>query len=179
MQVAFPMLEQLKLFGLDSIKMLWPDNLPKVPYMHNLKILYVSGCDSLKYLFSFAMARSFVQLKELKVRKCETIEDVLVLKEGGEEGRLKDTTILFPQLESLWLYDLPNLRRFSGGDFVTKDCPSLRYLTIQKCPKLKTFINTCTEEVEETEEPFFSEKVLFLSFHFLFYIFLFIFLVFK
>ena len=170
MQVAFPMLEELHLGWLDSVKTLWPDDFPKVSYMQNLKRLNVRYCSSLKYLFSLPMARSFVRLEELSVEGCNIMEEVLVIEETGEAGRPNNTTILFPQLESLELCFLPNLRRFYEGDFVIV-FPALRNLRMQ---------GVCREKVEETEEPFFSEKVHFhLLSRLLIYIYMFVFVVFE
>ncbi|KAL5562865.1 hypothetical protein UlMin_032612 [Ulmus minor] len=118
-----------------------------------LRELYVSSCPNLKYLFTVAMVGKLPQLETLQIRGCPDMEEVVVTNEHGE-GRLEK--ILFPQLKSLELEDLPNLERFCIGDCI--ECPSLLKLEIKDCGVLGKFISSNEEEVEG---PFFNEKVSF------------------
>ncbi|KAM6579695.1 hypothetical protein CsatA_003469 [Cannabis sativa] len=113
--VSFPILEELKLWKFNSVEMIWPDKLQDASYMQNLKDLTVYRCHKLKYLFSSAVARSFIQLTNLDVCDCKNMEEIVVIKEGGEEEGSSSDTISFPKLEDIRLENLKNLKRFSGG----------------------------------------------------------------
>ncbi|XP_062083141.1 uncharacterized protein LOC133789321 isoform X2 [Humulus lupulus] len=125
-------------------------------YIHNLKELNVTECNNLKYLLSSAMARCLIQLKELRVSKCKMMEKVIVPEESaGIKGIILEN-LLLPKLESLDLWDLPNVIQFCEGECI--ECPSLSELVIYDCPKLKVFISnsmatkTCTINDKKHEE---------------------------
>uniref|UniRef100_A0A803Q7I1 AAA+ ATPase domain-containing protein n=1 Tax=Cannabis sativa TaxID=3483 RepID=A0A803Q7I1_CANSA len=162
--VAFPILEQLRLSSLDCVEMIWQDQVQEVSYMQNLKDINVEKCHELKYLFSSVVARSLAQLKALKVEECENMQEIIVIKEAGNEEGSSMETICFPKLEKVNLSSLPNVKTFSGGKRLAIKCPSLKILDISRCPKLKTFQKSCSNEIEAAEEPLFNEKV-----HFTFY----------
>ncbi|KAM6579699.1 hypothetical protein CsatA_003473 [Cannabis sativa] len=158
--VAFPILEQLRLSSLDCVEMIWQDQVQEVSYMQNLKDLHVEKCHKLKYLFSSVVARSLAQLKALKVKECENMQEIIVIKEAGNEEGSSMETICFPKLEKVNLSSLPNVKTFSGGKRLAIKCPSLKILDISRCPKLKTFQKSCSNEIEAAEEPLFNEKVV-------------------
>ena len=80
----------------------------------------------------------------------------------------------FPQLECLFLKDLPVLKRFCVGSNVR--FPDLKYLQIEQCPKLESFIfkpvsssMTLSKELKEMNseeishtamQPLFDEEVI-------------------
>ncbi|GMN74894.1 hypothetical protein TIFTF001_053261 [Ficus carica] len=118
--------------------------------MQNLSRLYVSDCNNLKYVSSFPAA-FLIKLKELEVSRCSVLEEVLVITDlqGEDDGSLEKISL--PQLKSLKLDDLPNLKRFC-----------------KRPDELKTLVTSTElrgegsehEEVEfGEEEPFFSEMV--------------------
>ncbi|XP_060972957.1 probable disease resistance protein At4g27220 isoform X1 [Cannabis sativa] len=158
--VAFPILEQLRLSSLDCVEMIWQDQVQEVSYMQNLKDLHVEKCHKLKYLFSSIVARSLAQLKTLKVEECENMQEIIVIKEAGNEEGSSMETICFPKLEEVNLSSLSNVKTFSGGKRLAIKCPSLKRLKIKKCPKLKTFHKSCSNEIEAAEERLFNEKVV-------------------
>ncbi|XP_062082762.1 disease resistance protein RPS2-like isoform X2 [Humulus lupulus] len=101
-------------------------------YIHNLKELHITECNNLKYLLSSAMARCLIQLKKLRVDECKMVEEVIVPEESaGSKGIILEN-LLLPKLESLQLWDLPNLIQFCEGDCI--ECPSLSRLIIKECP---------------------------------------------
>ncbi|KAL5547432.1 hypothetical protein UlMin_002663 [Ulmus minor] len=78
-----------------------------------LEALDVGGLNSVNSLFSFAVAKSLVTLKELQVRWCSLMEEIVQVNEQGEGGRLDK--ISFPKLERIRFNGLSNLKRFYGG----------------------------------------------------------------
>ncbi|GMN71272.1 hypothetical protein TIFTF001_055138 [Ficus carica] len=109
---------------------------------NNLQELTIERCNSLRSVW--AKVETLQQLKELSIRHCDLIEEVLVItKEAGDHEETKSKKITFPKLESLSFYELPKLKR----TFIAKSIPST---------------STTVEEVEErrmAQEILFSQKV--------------------
>ncbi|GMN54568.1 hypothetical protein TIFTF001_023695 [Ficus carica] len=149
--VALPSLEDLYLNNL-VVKKLWADHIPTTSYMQNLSSLDVSNCNNLKYLSSFAAAKScLIKLRKLKVSGCSVLEDVLIITDlqGEDDGSLQKISL--PQVKSLDLYDLPNLKRFCKRSDELETLVTSTKLTCEGSEH---------EEVEfGTEQPFFSEMV--------------------
>ncbi|CAI9271039.1 unnamed protein product [Lactuca saligna] len=76
------------------------------PHQHssfyNLKVLVVSECAELKYLFTTGVAKDLSKLEHLEVEKCSNMEE-LIHTNGSR------TTIIFPKLKFLSLCGLPKL----------------------------------------------------------------------
>ncbi|GMN43668.1 hypothetical protein TIFTF001_012868 [Ficus carica] len=153
--VALPGLEDLYLNKL-AVKKLWADQIPATSYMQNLSRLQVNNCYNLKYVSSFATAKScLIKLKELKVSTCSVLEEVIVITDlqGEEDGSLE--MISLPQLKSLNLDDLPNLKKFCKRPYELETLVMSTELTDEGLEH---------EEVEfGAEEPLFSEMVAFPS----------------
>ncbi|KAM5572912.1 hypothetical protein ABKV19_012793 [Rosa sericea] len=75
----------------------------------NLTTLGVSSCDHLRFLFSFSMAQSLVELKHLEISSCAIMEAIVSTRDQSNEENIG---IMFCKLESLTLDYLPNLARF-------------------------------------------------------------------
>ena len=92
------------------------------------------------------------------------MEEILLTEDLGEEEII--SKVLFPQLEDLFLKDLPVLKRFCMGSNIR--FPSLTSMTIEQCPKLESFIfkpvsseEMNSEEISRTAmQPLFNEKVI-------------------
>ncbi|XP_022719665.1 uncharacterized protein LOC111277498 [Durio zibethinus] len=136
-KVIFPVIKELVLRSMNSIGKLWDDQLlTDVMFFgfQMLTILSVYSCHKLKYVFTSSMVKSFVQLKTLDVGNCEEMEKVIAVSAEKERNNI----MVFPKLDSLHLYDLPNLKRFCCG-INPIEFPVLRRLEIEKCPVLSTF----------------------------------------
>ncbi|KAK9064450.1 hypothetical protein SSX86_015832 [Deinandra increscens subsp. villosa] len=119
-----------------------------VPQLFNLKVLSIIGCNHLSHVFSFSTLESLKQLKELRVTSCKAIHVIV-----KEENETSPKDVVFPRLERLVLYNLPNLKCFFLGvndfkwpaldDVMIEDCPQLMMFTSghSKTPKLK-YIST-------------------------------------
>ena len=142
----------------------------------NLSTLSVWGSDSFKYLLSSSIARSMVQVKYLHIVNCKAMEEILFIEDLGDEEEEEIIPKMLPRLELLNLNGLPILKRFCVGANI--EFKSMRFLFIEHCPKLKTFISkpsnsdtvmTVCKEIKEmnTEEiprtvaiqPLFSGEV--------------------
>ncbi|XP_030958838.1 disease resistance protein At4g27190-like [Quercus lobata] len=169
-KVVFPNLEELEIEGMDSMKMIWPDQLILDPQgiitFGKLRTIKIEGCSSLKSVFPTSVVKALMQLEKLEIRDCATVEEIIAKEEGIETT----TLFVFPRLFSLILESLPELKSFYPGKH-TSEWPLLKRLDIYECDKLKIF-GSNKESVEETngldhdvsviqQRFFFSEKVVF------------------
>ncbi|TXG73920.1 hypothetical protein EZV62_002499 [Acer yangbiense] len=167
--VLLPSLENLKLSSI-NIECMWLDQLPIISSCcQTLTSLTVEECSgNLKFLFSYSMVKSLVQLKNLEIRNCKSIEGIINTEELREEGKL--IKMVFAKLINLQLKGLPNLTQFGSGNSV--EFRSLIQLFIEDCPKLKTFSHALASadikqgnEIEKTNcqydiHPLFGEMVI-------------------
>nr|XP_024924434.1 disease resistance protein RPS2-like [Ziziphus jujuba var. spinosa] len=159
-------MEELQLLSLNSLQMIWDMQLLE-KFDNNLRRVTVNGCHNLKSLMPSSLCGSLVHLEWLEIGGCKNIREVVSKEES--EGQEKLGKILFPQLKSLKLYDLPKLKRFYAGDCI--ECPSLKELDIKNCGKMETFITNSlpshidneNEEIESVnKQPLFvKDKVKF------------------
>ncbi|KAB2607398.1 disease resistance protein [Pyrus ussuriensis x Pyrus communis] len=126
-------LREMKLENLPELTNIWND--PAQPAMfHNLRILTISKCKKLKSLFTFDIVQCLLQLEELWVDKCHSLDQLFGLSEGLV---VQDSEIIFPQLKNLALQSLPTLTSIFAGK-ARLLCPSLEYLHVLDCPKFLT-----------------------------------------
>ncbi|MFS8016249.1 putative leucine-rich repeat domain superfamily [Helianthus anomalus] len=107
-----------------------------VPQLFNLKTVVIYECDILTHIFTFNTLKTLSHLKQLKVKRCKTIQ--VIVKEENKTSSEEEEVVVFPNLETLELDRLPNLKSFFLGmnDF---RCPSLVTLMINDCPKWVVF----------------------------------------
>ena len=179
LQVVFPNLETLELSFIHSDEILLHNqhrasssfkltNIQTDSRFQNLCNLRVTGSANLKYLLSSSTARFMVRLKFLGIGECKVMEEIILI----EDLRQEQTSPMdfFPQLEYLFLQDLPVLKRFCVGSNVR--FPYLKLLQIEQCPKLESFIvkpvsssMTLSKELKEmnseeiSQQPLFNEEV--------------------
>ncbi|TXG65320.1 hypothetical protein EZV62_006595 [Acer yangbiense] len=78
----------------------------------NLTSLEVVRCDSLINMGTSSVAKSLVQLTEMRISYCEKITEVIV-----NNGDVEEDEIIFRKLKSLMLKDLPSLTSFCSWNF--------------------------------------------------------------
>ncbi|KAH9753036.1 Disease resistance protein [Citrus sinensis] len=167
-KVLLPSLEELNLTELRNIKKLWADHNQGMYCCQNLTKLYVRSCDRMKYLFSYSMVNSLLQLQHLEIWSCESMEGVVDTTGWSErdEGKLIELKV-FPKLHSLQLYWLTELTSFANTGHIHSDLvvefPSLLNLEIGNCSNMLRFISTSSPEDTNHSEmqppPLFDEKV--------------------
>nr|POE69749.1 disease resistance protein [Quercus suber] len=159
-------LRSLKLINLGKLKHVWSMDPQGIITFAKLRKIEIVGCSSLKSVFPTSVAKALMQLEELEINDCATVEEIVAKEEGIETA----TSFEFPQLIALELKNLPELKSFYPRKH-TSEWPLLNYLRIKKCDKLKIF-GSNKESVEETNGLdhdvsviqqlfFFSEKVVF------------------
>ncbi|GAY68636.1 hypothetical protein CUMW_265670 [Citrus unshiu] len=121
----------------------------------------------MKYLFSYSMVNSLLQLQRLQIWDCKSMEGVVDTTGwlGRDEGKLIELKV-FPKLHFLRLYWLPELTSFANTGHIHSDLvvefPSLLKLEIQSCSNMLRFISTSSPEDTihfEMQPPLFDEKV--------------------
>ena len=98
-------------------------------------VLEVEEFDVLISLLTPSTARTLVQLKEIEIRECKRMTEIVANE--GSEAEAGDE-IAFNNLEYLRLIDLSSLTAFHLGNHTIK-FPSLEYVDMYNCPKLKIF----------------------------------------
>nr|XP_011461227.1 PREDICTED: probable disease resistance protein At4g27220 [Fragaria vesca subsp. vesca]XP_011461228.1 PREDICTED: probable disease resistance protein At4g27220 [Fragaria vesca subsp. vesca] len=130
--IILPKLREMILWDLEKLISIWNGPAPNSVF-HNLKSLAVSGCKKLKSLFTYEVAKCLLQLEDLSVTQCPSLE--MVIEPSKEVVNKK---IIFPELKNLALSYLPQLTRFCGSGTTTIECPSLEHLHLQDCPHFTT-----------------------------------------
>ncbi|KAJ7951081.1 Disease resistance protein family [Quillaja saponaria] len=124
-------LKELEVLSCSSLNNLVPSTIS----LSSLTKLEVAKCEGLKYLFTYSTAKSLVQLKEMDISDCGIIEEI-VTGEGSSES--SENVIIFKSLNSFRFDCLPKLASFCSGTS-SLNFPSLKQLTVSKCPEIKTF----------------------------------------
>lgn len=130
-----------------------PQAMPKLSHVWKLTSLSIEHCHSLKSLFSHSIAKSLVQLQQLRVVSCNMMEKIVTVeyeKINDFFDGVNKVKIIFLNLEKLILEDMPMLGCVccSGDSELDDDLfndhvqilfPKLQYLDLKKLSKLKYF----------------------------------------
>ena len=136
---------------LDNIRALWLDQLPANSFS-KLRKLEVIGCKKLLNLFQLSVASALVQLEELHISGGEV--EAIVANENEDEAT---PLLLFPNLTSLTLRELHQLKRFCSGRF-SSSWPLLKQLEVRNCYKVEILFQQIGLECE-LEPLFWVEQV--------------------
>ncbi|XP_054819601.1 uncharacterized protein LOC129318709 isoform X2 [Prosopis cineraria] len=105
--------------------------------------LEVHQCGRLRYLMGFSTAKSLVQLMTLKVIGCWTLKKI-VAEQHDEVNSKNIPDIVFSNLMTLELVDLPKLSCFCSSEIHQFKFPSLKKLMVRDCPKMTEFCKRVT-----------------------------------
>ncbi|OMO99156.1 Cc-nbs-lrr resistance protein [Corchorus capsularis] len=126
--------------------------------LQSLRVLKISNCGRLKYLFSPSIAQSLVLLEQLYIDHCDALQHIILTgleNDGHHHPPLKqvfnvaqgiDCAIVLPQLKHLYLRWLSNLSSFCSENYLIL-LPSLKLLRVWACPRLIDF--TIHKQVNE------------------------------
>ncbi|KAL7611587.1 hypothetical protein Lser_V15G04879 [Lactuca serriola] len=95
----------------------------------NLRVLVISRCAVLTYLFKLRVANTLSKLEHLEVFKCDNMEELV---HNGTRGIGKET-IVFPKLKFLSLHKLPKLVGLCNNVNIIK-LPELKELKLKGIP---------------------------------------------
>ncbi|XP_028076588.1 uncharacterized protein LOC114278690 [Camellia sinensis] len=115
-QVAFPVLEDLKIRELPNIIKIWDKQLliaseEESKSFCQLKDMRVSNCEKLVHVVQFNMLSRLQNLETFNVDDCPKME-AIVSQKGKEEGTTSNDIIVFSQLTTLNLSKLVSLKSF-------------------------------------------------------------------
>ncbi|CAL5340469.1 unnamed protein product [Camellia sinensis] len=152
-------LTNVNLRHLPKLTHVWKDNLPGIQGLQNLTSLIIKGCGSLRYIFSASLAKLLGKLQEIEVIECGVME-VIIDKEPKVGSDVTTNICIFPQLRSLKLCDLPNLRSLCLQT-CTFEGTLLKIVKVINCPNLKALPSAfqCLQELRRSnvqKEEFFN-----------------------
>ncbi|GKV25942.1 hypothetical protein SLEP1_g35314 [Rubroshorea leprosula] len=119
-----------------------------------LQVLEICNCSKFRYLLTHSMAMGLVQLLQLIVKNCGTMEQVIIGE--GAENKMEFSHLSLINLESC--LDLTSF--FVGSHSL--ELPSLNDFIVKDCPKMVTTCaaSTSSEEHDKEESQYlFSSKV--------------------
>ncbi|PON44591.1 NB-ARC domain containing protein [Parasponia andersonii] len=145
---SFPILQSLEELRLqrlhDFIGLISEESnvssLPPVGTFSSLKDVLISGCPSMKKLFTPSLLSLFYNLERLRVYQCDQMVEIIAATSDDNEGEGSTssgtTELTLPKLEVLELILLPELKSFSSSK-KTLVAESLQEIRVEYCPKLK------------------------------------------
>ncbi|KAH9752942.1 Disease resistance protein [Citrus sinensis] len=156
-QIGFRDIKDLQLSHFPRLQEIWHGQALPVSFFNNLRELVVDDCTNMSSAIPANLLRCLNNLRYLEVRNCDSLEEVLHL----EELNAKEEHIgpLFPRLSWLRLIDLPKLKRFYNFTGNIIELPELRYLTIENCPDMETFISNSTSVLHMTADNKEAQKL--------------------
>ncbi|KAK0600385.1 hypothetical protein LWI29_014450 [Acer saccharum] len=123
-------LESLHLVYLLNLKYIWKGPTQQVS-LRSLTVVEVQWCNKLRYLFTLSLARSLLQLEQLKVRRCGSLEHIVEIKEAEENvGGGGGNDVIFPKLRILKLDGLENFISFFDSQNYSSTWPALQELSL-------------------------------------------------
>ncbi|KAG5557082.1 hypothetical protein RHGRI_007367 [Rhododendron griersonianum] len=145
-QVAFPTLEELIITSVPNITKIWDKNFLPAESFCLLRSLEVKNCEKLMNVVPSHMLPQLKSIKTLEVSKCPEMEVIIVLEkreEETQEATNKDIVLHIPELRSLALRGLENLKGVCAYKSKVQLCfnvqvafPSLEVLSIISIPNI-------------------------------------------
>ncbi|XP_048135721.1 uncharacterized protein LOC125315313 [Rhodamnia argentea] len=155
---VLPELRDLGLVNLPKLRQLWNKDLQGTMRFNSLFSLTLYNCSNLRYAFTPSMARCLANLREIEIKQCGEMEEVIAEEEGHVSVVEK---ITFPMLYMMTLECLPNLTSFLSGKNHALDCPSLTVLTIAHCPEMRSLTWHSWMQVDQDTPSLFTPQVQF------------------
>ncbi|KAF5937737.1 hypothetical protein HYC85_025243 [Camellia sinensis] len=157
---ALPSLKKVELSHLRKLTHVWKDNLPGIQGFQNLRSLIVNDCDSLRNLISYSLAKSLEKLQEIEVTECGMMESIIGNEPNADDAGISNI-IMFPQLNSVKLSDLPNLNSFCSEACMIEGS-LLETIEVINCPKMKILPSAFQRKLEQQQEDFSASSQLHL-----------------
>ncbi|KAK8648276.1 hypothetical protein V6N13_129034 [Hibiscus sabdariffa] len=131
--------------------------------LQSLKVLDITDCRELRWLFSVSVVQTLVSLEELKIVKCYKLKSVFTELDGTEPDTLclpnlktmeiEDCESLeyvfplalaaaFPRLQKIRLVDLGSLRSVVAGN-ICLEAPALEIFHVRECSVFTEQVNKC------------------------------------
>ena len=147
--IELPSLTKLVLRYLPKLTHVWKNNLLRIPSVQNLTSLAVVGCSSLRYIFSSSQAKLLVKLQKISVVECGVLE-AIVNEEPKVDDEVATNIIMFPQLNTLKLYHLPNFKSLCPQDY-TFEGSFFEEIKVINCPNMRALPSSLQRMLEPQE----------------------------
>ncbi|TYG47943.1 hypothetical protein ES288_D11G383100v1 [Gossypium darwinii] len=173
-QVGYRGLKHLKLSEFPELVDIWSRNPQEMLDFTTLEFLEVCDSNNLTYIFNLSMAFGLGQLRQMEIKRCCNLEQVI--KEEGpitivEEAITDSSKIIsvFPRLRSIIVESCPDMISFYMGS-KGLECPSLVEIKVANCSNMTTFLSTFLGDEDKKEiigvkvdkvATFFCDKVVF------------------
>ncbi|KAI6668229.1 hypothetical protein NL676_023821 [Syzygium grande] len=131
-QVQFPCLKSMVLSHMDNLSKIWTFGPQETLAFKHLQKVEAQNCNNIEYLFPHWVATSLTQLEELRVESCGLKE---IVASGDDASNSTTAQFLFPELTSLVLHDMPQLKSFCPN-VPTLNWPILKELRVTHCDKM-------------------------------------------
>nr|KYP48752.1 Disease resistance protein RPS2 [Cajanus cajan] len=129
--IYFKQMRELKLIELYELTHIWYGNPIRYYGRENLRLIHIKSCPFLICLFNYDATKKLHQLNELKLEACESLRNLVPSFDKNPPAK-------FPSLTKVELKSLSRLECFYSYGV---ELPSLKSLTIEKCPPLTSFKN--------------------------------------
>ena len=117
------------------MKKIWHQDQPTLDSFSKIDSFEVYDCHNLLNIFPSNMLGRLQKLEELVIVRCNSLEEIIeeiVAKEDLEAV----PRFVFPQLQRFQLVDLPSLRSFCSGVYIS-EWPKLKKLRMWGCNKVE------------------------------------------
>ncbi|OMO70425.1 Disease resistance protein [Corchorus olitorius] len=146
--VALPVLKQLSIHRMASLEKIWHEKLSQDSFC-KLNVFRLGSCDKLLNVVPFSMLERLRRLETLVIGNCNSLEEIFECQglHAHESSAAKTTEmnaveaitkLVFPQVRSLQLTNLPKLKGFYTGVHST-EWPSLQRMEVTSCGQVEIF----------------------------------------
>ena len=152
----FSKLHSLRMDNMENLRALWHCFSPANGPFENLEELYLSDCPRLTSLFTYVVAQSLVQLKILKIERCDGLKHILADDDKTEKSQDEFATgnpvQVFQNLQEVEVNICRELKYIFSASIVG-GLGRLKVLKIEKCDMLDQIIEDIVPaEQDEKEE---------------------------
>ncbi|KAL4300978.1 hypothetical protein HN51_052376 [Arachis hypogaea] len=141
-------LKKITLERLWKLKQIWSKDPERALNFCNLEEINVENCINLEFVFPCSVATSCSHLKELTIKWCQYMKEIIGFK---EEPMFSSISFEFNHLNTLVLWYLHKLKGFYARNY-TLSCPSLRNLDITGCVKLNLYRTLSTSSHQKLSD---------------------------
>ncbi|MED6217321.1 hypothetical protein PIB30_016510 [Stylosanthes scabra] len=138
----------------EELKQIWSRNPDGALMFCNLEEMRIESCQSLEFVFPCSVATSCSLLKELDIKYCGNMKEIVALKEEPL------FSMSFQNLKELYVKDCKGMTHLITS-FVAKSLVQLERLIVINCEMVKDVVNV--EEGKETEEDIIFENLEYLQ----------------
>ena len=132
---VFSKLHTLRMENMKNLRALWHCFSPTKGPFENLVKLYLRNCPRLASLFTYVVARSLVQLKVLKIVRCDGLKYILAYDYKTEKLTTGHLVQIFQNLEEVEVYSCRELKHIFSASIVG-GLGQLKVLKIENCDML-------------------------------------------